>query len=222
MRTPARLAAVVFDFDGTLARPALDFPLMKRRVGLLAEGFLPGVHEPGPLPALEWIDALAARLEARRARDFRAQALALIADMEREAAASTSLFDFVRPALDRLRGRGVALAVVTRNSRDSVNTVFPDAGRYLGAVLAREDVRAVKPHPEHVLAALRALDRAPGEALMVGDHPQDVQVARAAGTLSAAVSSGDTAPERLARAGPDFLEADAGLLLERLENLGWL
>lgn len=221
MRNGSRLRAAVFDFDGTLARPALDFPLMKRRVGELASSRLGSPVTPAGLPALEWIEALCGKMLPAQAEAFRRDSHALIEDMEREAAARTSLFDFVRPMLSRLSGRGVALAVITRNSRQAVEAVFPDARNYLAAVLAREDVAAVKPDPAHLLEALGLLDRIPGEALMVGDHPLDVLTARRAGALAGAVASGETPLADLQAAGPDFLAEDAHELFERLEAQGW-
>ena len=67
MEKVTRLRAVVFDFDGTLARPTLDFALMKRRIGELGAGYPCGRAEPGPLPALEWIERLAGRMAIQTA-----------------------------------------------------------------------------------------------------------------------------------------------------------
>jgi phosphoglycolate phosphatase len=220
MRNASRLNAAVFDFDGTLARPVLDFPLMKRRVAELASARLESPPVSAGLPALEWIEALALGMDASQGALFRQEAHAMIADMEREAAARTSLFDFVRPMLSRLRRRGVKPAVITRNSRSAVEAVFPDSPEFLSVVLTREDVAAVKPDPAHLLTALQRLGVGPGEAVMVGDHPLDVLTARRAGTLAGAVVSGDTTAEALREAGPDFLAPDAGALIERMERLG--
>lgn len=221
MRNGSRLRAAVFDFDGTLARPALDFPLMKRRIGDLASSLTGTPVIAGGLPALEWIESLCGLMSPDKAGAFRSDSHALIEEMEREAAARTNLFEFVRPMLSRLGGRGVALAVITRNSRQAVEAVFPDAGDYLAAVLTREDVAAVKPDPAHLLAALWHLDALPSETLMVGDHPLDVLTARRAGAMAGAVASGDTSYADLQAAAPDFLAADAGELVERLEAQGW-
>lgn len=221
MRTTTRLRAVVFDFDGTLARPALDFALMQRRIGQLAAAYPRGAARPGPLPALEWIESLAASMDGRSGERFRQEAHALIERMEHEAAARTSLFPFVRPMLDGLRGMGVHAAVITRNCRAAVASVFPDAGKYFGAFLTREDVDAVKPDPAHLFAALHAVGAKPEEALMVGDHPLDVLTARRAGTLAGAVASGETTEGVLAEAGPDFMARDAGELLARLRAERW-
>lgn len=221
MRNGSRLCAAVFDFDGTLARPALDFPLMKRRVGELAAGLIGNPVEPGRLPALEWIEALSSLMNPAQAEDFRRESHALIVEMERQAAARTSLYEFARPVLARLRSRGVALAIITRNSRQAVEAVFPDSGDFLEVVLAREDVVSVKPDPAHLLAALGRLDAHPAAAVMVGDHPLDVLTARRAGALAGAVASGETSREDLERAEPDFLAGNAQKLFQRLEVQGW-
>lgn len=215
------LAAAIFDFDGTLARPALDFGLMKRRIAALAREVLGLDTAPGPLPALEWIEQLCAS-RPDTAAAFRDQAHAMIEDMERQAAARTSLFPFARPVLSGLSRAGVTPAIVTRNTRQAVDTVFPDADRYVAVILTREDVAEVKPHPGHLLAALSRLGAEPGQALAVGDHPLDVLAARRAGTLAAAVASGSTPREELARYAPDFLEDDAGALARTLKARGLL
>ncbi len=282
------LRAAVFDFDGTLARPSLDFPLMRERIAQLAGEYLalrgsdvptvsngllssaPTRHEwagasaPGSrfaqsalpplsvlpasleaplptdapafaapasapafaaldaLPALEWIEAAADVLGPHLGDAFRFQAHALIATMEHEAAQRTSLFPFARPLLLGLEARGVAVGIITRNNRASVQAVFPDAPAFTRLVLTREDVAAVKPDPTHLLAALEQIGASPEASLMVGDHPSDVLTARRAGTRSAAVASGGTTLAALEREAPDLLLQDAGELLEMLAARGWL
>ena len=222
MRSGKRLRAVVFDFDGTLAHPVLDFALMKRRIAGLAARHLGSQAEPGALPALEWIESLARGMDSAPAASFRDEAHDLIQGMELKAAARTTLFPFSRPALDFLRGRGVASAVITRNSRQAVSAVFPDFARYLPVLLTREDVDSVKPDPAHLLAALNAVGALPEEAMMVGDHPLDVLTARRAKAFAGAVASGGTSREELALASPDILAPDAGELLAQLDRDGWI
>lgn len=222
MRMNAPLRAAVFDFDGTLARPALDFSLMKRRIATAAARHLGREVTPGTLPALEWIEKIAAGLGEGQAREFSAEAHAIIEEMEREAAASTSLFGFTRPALAHLRECGVVPAIITRNTRASVLAVFPDVFDFLSVVVTREDVRAVKPDPAHLLAALGALGVPPAQALMAGDHPTDVLTARRAGAHAAAVASGGTTRADLLLAEPDILADDVGELMAILEERGML
>ncbi|MBG0777373.1 MAG: HAD family hydrolase [Desulfovibrionaceae bacterium] len=243
MPTP-RLAALIFDFDGTLAELTIDFADMRARARAIAADFFAAPPEPDGLPVLEWTAALAERLRsggddrsggnARSGGDDRsgdgesaAKELTLrigdmIVDMEVEAAGRGRLFPATRPMLAELARRGVAAAIVTRNCRAAVRTVFPDADRVCGCVLAREDVPRVKPHPDHVLAALARVGADPGRALMVGDHPMDVAAGRNAGTRTAAVASGRLSQDELRAAKPDFVARDCAELMERLLAAGWL
>ncbi len=216
--------AVVFDFDGALAELTLDFDDMKRRIGALAGEYLGAARTPSGLPALEWVEELRAEialLDVDGAPDrFRTRAHALIEEMETAAASERLLFPYTRPTLSELAARGVKTAIISRNCRRAIDRVFPDALRYVGVVAAREDAIRVKPDPEHLLQALRALGVAPSRALMVGDHPMDIKTGKAAKTASAGVASGRTSREELARSGADFTAGDAAELLETLKKAG--
>jgi phosphoglycolate phosphatase len=218
--------AVVFDFDGTLARLALDFADMKRRLAALAESFLPARPEPGPLPVLEWLDELAAEVAVHEGpdtgREFHTRARFLILTMELDAAREGNLFPFARPLLAGLRRRSVSVGVITRNSGVAVRKVFPDWAEYAGVLLAREDVDRVKPDPDHLLEAMRRLGATAGATLMVGDHPLDIETARRAGVRACGVASGASPAEALALAGADYVAPDVPCLLAVLEREGVL
>ncbi len=227
VRTPSnvrwqeRLSAVVFDFDGTLAELTLDFDDMKRQVQTLAHRRFPRAKRPGPAPALEWLAAFGEGLagageDAGAIEAFTREAMRLVEDIEAAAARRGRLFDHALPAVQTLDALGVKKAIITRNCGAAVLAVFPDALQRVECVLAREDVPAVKPDPGHLLAALAILDCPPGRALMVGDHPMDVETGRRAGTLTAAVASGRMSLEALASVGPDLLAQDCGELIRLL------
>ncbi len=207
--------AVVFDFDGTLAVPTLDFILMRVRA---MEAL--SAHSPVPVstaqPAMEELARVCALLSPKAACEARAATLEAIALMEVEAATRSSLFPFVRPMLAAFRERSILCAVITRNCAAAVRTVFPDLDEHCSCLLTRDDVLHVKPHPEHLVRALAALRSSPEEALMVGDHPMDVQVGKRAGTRTAGLASGGTSLERLAQEGADYLAVDGGELMRML------
>jgi len=219
-KRPARIESIVFDFDGTLAELHLDFSEMKRRLGVLAEGYL-GEAIPVPaLPALEWVESLAGRLRRSNAAcvdTFQASAGALIVDMEMESARRGCLFAFTRPLLDELRQRKINVAIITRNCEQAVRMVFPDVDFYCSIFLARDHVPRVKPDPDHLLRALAMASASPGAALMVGDHPLDVQTGKRAGVLTAGVSSGSATRADLIRSGAGWIASDCQELIQTLE-----
>lgn len=209
--------AVIFDFDGTLAELTLDFDLMKTKIAALGECFLP--HRPAPdgTPALEWMETLTREVERECGRDtaleFNCRCRLAVTAMELDAARDGSLFDFTRPLLLGLREHGIATGIITRNTGSAVRTVFPDLNEHTGVLLAREDAPRIKPDPAHLHQALERLGVSPRHALMVGDHPLDMETGRRAGAATAGVMTGRCDADDLRNAGADLIFEDASRLL---------
>jgi phosphoglycolate phosphatase len=203
------MEALIFDFDGTLAELNLDFAALRDEV--LAEAQAWGGAPPWPRGhLLEQVQALAGPL----GRPFALRALELIQQRELAAAERGRLLPHTGELLARARRRGLAIAVVSRNCGPAIRRVFPQVESATDAFLPREAVARPKPHPDHLRAACRALGVAPASAAMVGDHPTDMQAARAAGCRAVGVTTGRTPAGELAAAGAHAVLAHAGLVLE--------
>lgn len=165
---PSPPKAVLFDMDGTLTVPMLDFDAIRAEMGV-----------SGPI------------LEAMRGLD--AEQLSAAADVldrhERLAAERSELNDGCREVLAWLYERRVPTALVTRNSRASVRTVLDRHGLRFDLLVSRED-GPPKPHPEPVSRCCRAFGLSAAEAWMVGDGSHDVEAGNAAGTPTVWVSHG--------------------------------
>lgn len=180
-------SAVLFDFAGTLAMPE------ERAAWLTACGADP-VHgdaldragRPGPTAA----DVPPELLEVYARRDHdpgahRAAYTGLFGTVV-EAGLATVLYERTLvaegwvaysdavPTLEALRARGVRTALVSNVGFDS-RPILDGLGLLglLDAVVLSYEVGAIKPEPEIFAAALDALDVAPSDALMVGDHAAD-------------------------------------------------
>lgn len=202
------IKAVVFDFDGTLARLNIDFPVMRSSIRKLMTDFQIPVGEFTNLHILEMIDAGSDYLKKLHPVDaavFRSGAHDLVTRMEIDAADEGALLDGTRTLLTELASRSIRTGVVTRNCRIAVLKVFPDIAHYCQAFLAREDTEHVKPHPEHLRSALRALGAVPAEAIMVGDHPLDIRLGRETGTRTVGVLTGHSGREDLRTANADLI-----------------
>ena len=94
-------------------------------------------------------------------------------------------FDEVRDVLAQLRARGTRLVIVS-NWDVSLHEVVGRAGLtpLVDGVVSSAEVGAAKPDPAPVRAGLAIAGVAAGEALMVGDGPEDVEAARAAGVAA--------------------------------------
>jgi phosphoglycolate phosphatase len=217
----AGVSTVVFDFDGTLAHLTIDFDHMRREVLALLRGYGAPVAGLERMPALELIEAAAARVAAagRDAAAFRLAGMRAIEAVELDAAGAGGVLPGIPAALDLLRARGYRLGIVTRNCEAAVARVLqgPRGARLPHEVLlTREHVTRVKPDPAHLAAALDALGAVPGEAAMVGDHPMDVEAGRRAGMRTVGVLSGGKAREAFEAAQADLVLDDVAQLPGRL------
>ena len=88
-----------------------------------------------------------------------------------------------------LDDNGVKIALVTRNSRRSLDRVMRRHALPFDVMVTRDDC-VYKPNPEPLLLACRRLEVAPADAWMVGDGSHDVQAGIAAQIRTVWVSHG--------------------------------
>lgn len=210
---------VVFDFDGTLAELNIDFDQMRRSIYELVSRC--GV-DPQTLRhkfVLEVIAETCVILEKRShspSQSFQEEAFRIIETIEVEAARKGELFDGTKELLTALRKHSISAGIITRNCARAVHTVFPDITDYCPVVVCRNDVKQVKPHPEQINLALSRLGGSASRAMMIGDHPIDIETGKNAGTLTAGVLSGHFRKEDFMLAGADMVLPQASDILKLL------
>lgn len=208
MKAKGPIHAIIFDFDGTLAKLNIDFPLMRQAVLDLVRAYAVPMNGLNNLYVLEMIKAaqkLISEMHPSKEKTFVEQAIGLITRIEIEAAKKGELIGGTRDMLAALKKREIKVGVVTRNCREAVNTVFPDIFDYCNSIITREMTRNVKPHTEHLLVALQSLGVAPESSCMVGDHPMDIKIGIHAGTLTIGVLTGYSTSDELTKAGADII-----------------
>lgn len=213
--------AILFDLDGTLIEPGIDFPALNARVLGTCHAAGIDVSAWEHLPALEIIERAVealGRTDASGAANLAIAANRAIIEIELEAAGRVAPYPGVSVMLQSLIEMGYRLGIVTRNSRQAVNAFLERWPLPYQVLLTRDDVAHVKPDPEHLEAALRALGAQGMAVLMVGDHPMDVAAGKAIGALTAAVQSDAIAIERLRQAAPDVILERVTDLMSHLET----
>lgn len=180
--------AVIFDLDGTLTEPLLDFDAIRAEIGLAPK-----------LPILEQLDAGDAALRARAEPIMRRHEL--------EAIDRATLRDGCRELLELLGGRGVPVAILTRSVRAAVDRFVRRFDLRIASAWTRED-GPPKPSPAGALALCRLLAVRPMHALVVGDYRFDVIAGRDAGCRTALLRDRET-PEDLSTWGTPDLVIDS-------------
>jgi len=172
------LKLVIFDLDGTLIDSPLNFDAIRAEIGL-----------PDGIPILEALDSLS---PAERARAER-----ILDRHETEAVRASRLMPGAADLLAHLRARGVKTALLTRNSRTSIDAAARRHGLAFNAAVARED-HTPKPSPEGVRHLMAACGAEADETVLVGDFRFDIEAGAAAGVRTIAVAAQPTAWSALA------------------------
>jgi phosphoglycolate phosphatase len=183
---------VIFDFDGTLTD---SFPLFLDIGDRIADRYRFRRLDRSNLENLRGLDAR----EMLRRHEVPVWKLPLIARharaLMREAVARMPLFPGVGATLAHLADRGLTLAIVTSNARDSVLSVLGPANA--AHVTHLECGVSLFGKAARLRKLLRKSGVTPAEALLVGDEIRDAVAARRAGIAFGAVAWGYTRAEAL-------------------------
>jgi phosphoglycolate phosphatase len=135
------------------------------------------------------------------------------------ASEQVDLLDGARHVLETLTARGLATGIVTSGSRARVERELALHGlsEHLHERVYGCEVTAKKPHPEGLLLCLERLCVDAQDAVFVGDSPEDIEMAHAAGVYSIAVTGGYPNREALLASKPDAFADSIGVLLDVLD-----
>jgi phosphoglycolate phosphatase-like HAD superfamily hydrolase len=156
------IKAVIFDMDGTLTVPTIDFYKMREDLGMPGEQDIVDYISSRPLP------------EQRRLWD-------VIEKHEKDS--ELVIKDGVEECLRAFKDNGIFLGLLTRNSKKSVDKFLARSGFDFDLILTREH-DFVKPDPAAVRFFLERWLVEPGETMMVGDYIHDILCAKNASALS--------------------------------------
>jgi HAD superfamily hydrolase (TIGR01549 family) len=206
MRPRDGLRAVLFDWDGTLVDSAEKSFRCYRRVfarfgidydhALFEKTYSPDwyrTYEDVGLAQERWPEADAAWLECY-------------------AGEPSALVPGARQALETCAAAGLVQGLVSSGDGARVRgeTEALGVARFFATVVCGGETAGRKPHPEPLLVALGRLEIAPAASAYVGDSPEDVLMAKAAGAYAIGVPGGFPNRGALAAAEPHLLAPSLG------------
>lgn len=195
-----KISAVLFDLDGTITQPCIDFDAIRAEIGGLQGTIL---------------EATAKMTSAEKARVEE-----ILRRHEAIAAANSELNPGAAKLIEQLRQESRKVAIITRNSHDSVGQIAKIHKLTFDAVYTRED-GPPKPNPFGVLHLCEILGVKPQDTLVVGDYLYDLVSGRRAGAKTVLLSTNENYADFTDEA--DYLihtlDEITGII-ERIENNG--
>ncbi len=163
MKRLRNIRGVIFDMDGTLTVPVIDFALMRARLGI-PEGDMLATIRAWPPDKQEW-------------------AFAIVEGLEEDANRRLRLQPGAEALLRVLDEKQIPKAILTRNTEKAVRHLQ----RYLKthfSVIVTRDFPTFKPDPAPALHICREWNLDPASVLLVGDYRDDLLCGKQAGTLT--------------------------------------
>jgi HAD superfamily hydrolase (TIGR01509 family) len=211
---------IIWDFDGTLAdtRPIIEAG-MDHTLEVL--GLDPGLKA-------EWLKCVGLPVEEGIRRTFGALGIGL----DQVAKAYRSFrhtehdhllkgFKGISELLAELRQAGIPMAIASSKRGEALRRQLKVLGweGYFDPLVTPDEVQVPKPDPESLRLCLKLHGLEPEDAVMVGDTPYDLDMARRAGVPSVAVGHGFSNQEAMAGYGPIAFAPDTAALRDIL--LAW-
>ncbi len=227
------LKLCMFDLDGTLIDSVPD---LATAVDNMLQSFdLPAVGEP---QVRSWVGNGAVKLVERallfsfsslpeneaekQCESLRAMGLKrFFAYYEQCCTEKTVLYAGVLEALAAFQQQGVTMAIVTNKPRQFVEPILKALSieHYFVFILGGDDLPLKKPDAAPLLHCMGELGFNKQETLMVGDSRNDVQAARNADVLVAAVDYGYNHGSSIEDERPDLVISDISHLIAKI-NIG--
>ncbi len=158
------LQGIIFDMDGTITKPKVDFAAVEREIEEKFGFVLDNAEKSSP--------------------EARAKAMERLDQVETQAALESELNEGVHELLDHILQKKLKTAILTRNCRKSVDVVLNKHNLHFEHIISRDDAKP-KPAPDAILLLSKMMNIHTDYLLMVGDYKYDIICGKAAGAKTA-------------------------------------
>jgi HAD superfamily hydrolase (TIGR01549 family) len=184
------IRGIIFDMDGTITEPYIEFEKIREEVDV------------GNQDLIDYMKTAPAHEVERLQR--------VLTRYEEAGVAHATLNRGARELLDFLAAKRIPTALLTRNSRKSLDGVCRKLGLQFDISFSREE-GPHKPAPEPIWEIAKQWGVKPTELLMVGDYKWDLMCAQNAGCPCAILTNGAGIPDWAG--GAEFIVHDLSELI---------
>ncbi len=227
MKSLNLVKAVVFDLDNTLVRSHIDYVRLKSAVlKELATAGVPDRLIDADESVVDNFVRGKAYLEAHsgpsRLLELNARLDRALTEIEMERVDQVREVEGALALVDSLKSKGLKVGILTRGSRSYATTVLSRIG-FDGQIMhlvCRDDypMEEAKPNRLAMSRIASKLDCRPEECLFIGDHPMDLECAKASGATFIGVLTGSTSREGWSETGCAAVIESVADLPEWLKN----
>ena len=216
------IKAIVWDLDGTL----IDFKInsikaRRKAIKILRNYGIPRENLSVKMPLLENIRTSRAifiklGLTDEEIKEIIKEVNNAVILVEHEAAIKATLTNGIVEVLEFAKKKDIKQAVFTYNTQGNAITSLETAEiiHYIDVVAGRDDVKNLKPHPDHLKYICERLDVNLDEIVVIGDTGRDIEAALM--TKSRSIALNTKIPNFIKR--EMFKEADKIIELNEIPN----
>jgi HAD superfamily hydrolase (TIGR01509 family) len=221
------IRAIIFDLDGTLTAFNLDSTTCRTEViKQLTRHGLPSSLFSLKESAFDMLVKVEKNLKAKGSKtqefvNLRKMVFSIVEHFELEAARTTTMFAGIPETLQALKDMKLKIALCTISGEKATNYLLKrfHIAHFFDAIITREFVSGVKPHPAHLETTLDALKVSSQQAILVGDSVKDMECARQLDVLAVGVATGISSIKELSRSGAYYLVSSANDIVTLIEQL---
>lgn len=180
-----KVKAIIFDFDNTLVKSNINFPLMKISMARITRDYGIDFGEETEIPnkytAGNIIDE-AKKYDEKNNSNLASRLWDLVEDFERKGMENLTIEKEVFTLLETLQNQGIVLSLLTNNAKKPTLEVLEryNLKKFFKLIIAREDVKQMKPDSEGIELILKRLRLSSIHTIFVGDSWVDGKAANSA------------------------------------------
>jgi len=191
------IKAIVWDLDGTLIHFKINSIKARRKaIKVLRSNGVPKKELSVDMSILEAIKIskqffIEFGFSSKKIKKIIEEVNATIIEIEHEAAIKASLIEGIAEVLEFAHKKNLIQAIFTYNTHDNARTSLETAGitQYFDVIAGRNDIKNLKPHPDHLKYVCKKIHVQLDEIVVIGDTGRDIEAALLTNSKSIALNT---------------------------------